>query len=513
MKTRISKSEKGLALVAVVVFTCIFVILGFSMLNMAKTEIVMTKKELDSERAFYAAEAGMAQLSTKLYNQKFEGIADTALGEANFKVDLDIDANPPFAVSTGTAGLEVKKIKEELTFLAPPYENAVYAGNVAGNKWDFSLRGEGNPKVAGMSGREVGGKDIVNGDIFVNGDASLYEESIVNPSPLGNYKGDIDSTGKTKVLDSASVSGTITDGASAQPQPDLVNMNYAVNNTHNVSKIFADAGVDYGYLPSDNELYDVMVKNPTNRLGECDTTAGDDYFLEPSKVDNFGAQYKDARTPLDLGENRIYYVDGDLWVHSPSTYGFLVDGKVTFVVTGDIHISDNLKYADDESLLGLVALGEYNDSGELISGGNIFFGDPRFGTMSTASAFMFAADSFLYNTDAISRSSAEPTSGISIYGNLNALNQVSIQRDWYTKGGKPMSAFFDSTLGESGAWVDSETGKALTAKEISSLRHYQMAITYDDRIRNSETQPPGLPISTEGLIFGGLKNWQEIPGK
>jgi hypothetical protein len=513
MKTRISKSEKGLALVAVVVFTLIFVILGFSMLNMAKTEIVMTEKELDSARAFYAAEAGMAQLTTKLYNQEFVDIADTSLGEANFKVDLDFNASPPFAISTGTAGMEVKKIKTELSFLAPPYESAVYAGNISGNQWDFSLRGQGVPKVSGMSGREVGGKDIVNGNIYVNGDAALYEESNVNPSPLGNYKGDIDSTGKAKVLDSATVTGTVTDGAAAKPQPNLVNMNYAVNNTHNVSKIFADAGVDYGYLPSDNELYDVMVKNPTNRSGECKTTTGDDYFLEPSIVDNKGAQYKDARTPLDLGENRIYYVEGDLWVHSTSTYGFLVDGQVTVVVTGDIHISDNIKYADSDSLLGLVALGEYDGSGELISGGNIFFGDPRFGTMSTTSALMFAADSFLYNTDAISRNSAEPTSGISIYGNLNALNQVSIQRDWFTKGGKATPAFFDPTIGESGAWVDPETGVALTANEIKSLRHYQMAITYDDRIRNLETQPPGLPIADGGLIFGGLKSWQEIPGK
>lgn len=515
MKTRISKSEKGLALVAVVVFTCIFVILGFSMLNMAKTEIVMTEKELDSARAFYAAEAGMAQLSTKLYNNKFEDIADTALGEANFKVDLDFDANPPFAISTGTAGLEVKKIKVELSFLAPPYEHAVYAGNVTGNKWDFSLRGQGVPKVLGSSGKESGGRDIVNGNIFVNGDASLYEESIVNPSPLGNYKGDIDSTGKAKVLDSATVSGTVTEDAPAKSQFSLVNMNYAVNNTHNVSKIFADAGVDYGYLPSDNELHDVMVKNPTNRSGECKTTSGDDYFLEPSTVDNKGAQYKDARTPLDLGENRIYYVEGDLWVNSPSTYGFLVDGQVTIVVTGDIHISDNIKYADSESLLGLVALGEYDSSGQLISGGNIFFGDPRFGTMSTASAFMFAADSFLYNTDAISRSSAEPTGGISIYGNLNALNQVSIQRDWYkpNKGGGTRPAYFDPTRLPDGKWVDLETGNLLSTPEINSLNHYQMAITYDDRIRNPETQPPGLPMASEGLIFGGLKSWQEIPGK
>jgi len=45
MKIRMSKSEKGLALIAVVIFACIFVILGFSMLNVANTEIVLTQTE------------------------------------------------------------------------------------------------------------------------------------------------------------------------------------------------------------------------------------------------------------------------------------------------------------------------------------------------------------------------------------------------------------------------------------------------------------------------------------
>lgn len=38
-------------------------------------------------------------------------------------------------------------------------------------------------------------------------------------------------------------------------------------------------------------------------------------------------------------------------------------------------------------------------------------------------------------------------------------------------------------------------------------------ITYDDRIRYQETQPPGLPRAEEGVIFGGLKDWQELPGR
>jgi hypothetical protein len=511
MKKRISKSEKGLALFAVVVFTCLFVILGFSMLDLAKTEIIMTKQELDSTQAFYAAEAGIARLSTKLYNQEFEDISDTVLGDAKYQVELNLDADPPYAVATGTAGIEVKKIKVELSFLAPPYEHAVYAGNISGGQWSFSLRGTGVPKAAGRSGREVGGKDMVNGNIYVNGNTNLYEESSVNPSPMGNFNGDIELTGKAEILDKATVTGKVVEGAAVRTLTSLAEMNYAVNNTHDVSKIFKDAGVDWGHLPSDNELYDVVLKNPTDRSSECRTTSGDDYFLEPAYVNNFGAQYKDAKTPLDLGENRVYYVDGDVWVHSPSTYGFLVDGKVTVVATGDIHISDNIKYADSESLLGLVALGKYDGSGNLISGGNIYLGDPRFGTLSTASAFMFAADSFMYNTDSVTRSSAEPTSGVEIFGNLNAMNQVSIERDWYKAGGwgTARPAYFDS---ETNQWVDLETGRNLNSREISSIKHYQMGITYDDRVRTQETQPPGLPKERKGNIFGGLKSWQELPG-
>ncbi|MBA7692412.1 hypothetical protein ES703_100979 [subsurface metagenome] len=285
MKIRMSKSEKGLALIAVVIFACIFVILGFSMLNVAKTEIVLTQTEADSDKAFYAAEAGLAELTTRLYNEQFENIADTTLGDVSYHVDFYNDTDPPYAISTGRARNEEKRIKVELSFLAPPYECSVYAGNSAGETWAFVLRGQGDPQAAGSG--EVGGKDIVNGNVFVDGDVTLYEESSVNPAPLPNtyeLAGDVDSTGSTNILDSALVSGTVIQGAAPQEHPSLVDMNYGVNNTHNVSQIFADAGVDWGRLPSGNELYDVVVKNPGDRSGECNSTTGDDYFLEPVSV-------------------------------------------------------------------------------------------------------------------------------------------------------------------------------------------------------------------------------------
>ena len=511
---KFKKSEKGMALVLVVAFTCIFTLLGFSMLSLAGTEILLTQKELNSTKAFYAAEAGLARLTTRLYNKEFGNIADTAVGDISYNVDLYYDQNPPYAISTGTAANQVKKIKAELSFLASPYEHSIYAGNSVETKWTFTLRGQGDPRAVGSG--EVDGRDVINGNVFVSGDVVLYEESSVNPSPLPNpykYAGDVYSTGKADILDSASVSGTVTQGSASESHPSLGDMDYAVNNTHNVSKTFAQAGVDWGYLPSDNELYNVMVKNPIDRANECKTTVGDDYFLEPASVSNNGAESKDAKTPLHMGENRIYYVDGDVWIHSPRTYGFLVDGKVTVIATGDIHISDNIKYADSDSLLGLVALGRYDDSDRLISGGNIYFGDPRYGTMYTVSALMFAADSFLYNTDSVTGSTAEPETGFSVYGNLNALNQVSIERDWYDDDGtgNVRPAYFDSTRSDSGRWVDLETGLELTDAEIKSLRHYQMIVTYDDRVRTQDTQPPGLPRG-KGTIFGGLKFWEELPG-
>ena len=513
---KFKRPERGMALVVAIAFTFIFTLLGFSMLSLAGTEIMLTQKELDSTKAFYAAEAGLARLTTRLYNKQLGDIADTTVGDVSYKVDFYYDQEPPYAISTGIAGNQVKKIKAELSFLASPYERGIYAGNILDSKWTFSLRGQGDPQPV-RSG-EVGGRDIINGNVFVNGDVVLYEESSVNPSPQSNpyqYAGDVDSTGSAEILDRASVSGKVTQGAASESHPSLVGMKYAENNTHNVGKIFAQAGVDWGYLPSNNELYNVMVKNPTDRASECKTTVGDDYFLEPATISNAGASPKDAKTPLHLGENRIYYVDGDVWVHNPRSYGFLVDGKVTIVSTGDIHISDNIKYADTNSLLGLVALGKYDDSGRLISGGNIYFGDPRYGTMYTVSALMFAADSFLYNTDSVTGDAAEPTSGFSVYGNLNALNQVSIERDWYdpdgTRNARP--AYFDTSSGDSddiGRWVDQETGKELTDAEIKSLRHYQMVINYDDRVRTQDTQPPGLPRG-KGTIFGGLKFWEELP--
>lgn len=112
------------------------------------------------------AEAGLAELTTHLYKKEFGSIADTALGKARYRVNLYYDQDPPFAISIGKAGKVEKSIKVELSFLSPPYEHSVYAGNLDGEEYMFTLRGQGDPQAAG--GGEVGGRDIINGNIYAN---------------------------------------------------------------------------------------------------------------------------------------------------------------------------------------------------------------------------------------------------------------------------------------------------------------------------------------------------------
>lgn len=223
MKRRIVKSEKGVVLLAVVVSILIIAILGFSVLHLADTEIMLTQKDVNKTKAFYLAEAGLGELTTILHNKElgyFENstgrIENASLGEGSYEVDVYYDENPPYAISTGVVEGKVKRIKVELDFLSQHYEEAIYAGNSSGGGFVFALRGQGVPSDVG--GREIGGKDMVFGNIFVDGDVSMHEESSINPSPMPNpfqFNGDADSTGSVSILDSSSISGLVQEGVTA----------------------------------------------------------------------------------------------------------------------------------------------------------------------------------------------------------------------------------------------------------------------------------------------------------
>jgi hypothetical protein len=504
-----ARKIKGIVLPIVIVIILILVITGMAILTIAEQESILGAIEANKTKAFYLAEAGLAKMAEKLQKPMVENISEVLTGtleNGSYRVEIDTNSSPCYAISTGISGTVQKKIRVQANFLAAPFEDAVYAANKGGGAWAFELRGKGNPAASG--GKETGGKDEINGNIFVNGDVFLREQSGVNKAPAPNkwkLDGDVEATGSISVLDSAKIAGQQTTGAEIPDTIDLISMDYPHNNTHNVSQVFTDASVSSGRLPSGNALRDIFTKNPADRNTECASTTGNDYFLEPASGFVMGTE-KTGATPIHMGSDRVYYIDGDVWIHNAATFGFLIDGKVTIVATGNIHISDNIQYKDSQSMLGLVALGNYDSSGNLTSGGNIYFGDPRFGTMYQVSGMMFAAKDFLFNTDAVTKNSAEPTSGFTVNGSYAAMGQVKVERDWYTSGTTARPTHYNAATGQ---WVDSLSGAVLTSTQVSSIRHYQMIVNYDDRVRSSETRPPGLPKGGT-TIFAGFSNWEEL---
>ena len=78
------------------------------------------------------------------------------------------------------------------------------------------------------------------GDVFVNGDVRLYEDSQINEATSPNLyglMGDVEATGSIDTLDDSSIAGTQIEGASLKDPPDLLGMDYANTNTYNINQV------------------------------------------------------------------------------------------------------------------------------------------------------------------------------------------------------------------------------------------------------------------------------------
>ncbi len=487
---------QGAVLLGVMVFVIMFTLMGYAVITLTGSETVLIRHDFTKEKAFYLAEAGIAQLSSNLFSDNTSDIPSTTFGGGSYTVDVDLSTTPPSAIATGSINGQTKRIEVLLSYLARPYEEALYAANTDGKPFDLNLSGKG----------ALG--DIINGNVLINGNVSLFEDSQVSPPPAPNLhglQGDVIATGSVDLYDGSSISGTNQSGASMTPPPDLQSMKYSINNTHDVANIYSTEGNGGERLPNTHALYDVFTQDPSNRSSECASTSGSDYFFEPVNLSH--------TSPLDLGNDTVYYVDGNVWFHSQKALIFAVSGKATIVATGNIYLCDDLVYANNDSILGLIALGSYNPSGSLVKGGNIYFGDPRWGTLDRVDALMFAGNDFLFNTDSQTDTAVEPGSGFTVNGNMAAANQVSINRDWYTTDSSRKSTAAVQVQDPSNPgtfkWVSEKNGSDLSNSEKLSLRHYRMHVNYDARVRDEDTQPSGLPEGG-GQVFQGFTDWQEL---
>ena len=334
---------------------------------------------------------------------------------------------------------------------------AVYAGNSSGDPdYEFNLGGVG-PTA-----------DAVTGDVYVSGDITLTGDSTLD--------GDAYVTG---IVTGNPITGSEHESTPPVAPPDLSAMNYAAT-----SDFYIDVSTPFdgsGNLPEGDPRH-IFVKDFRSDLA---TDAGfvfnnDNYFLgDPHE----GANLTRVSVP-PAGNNKVYYVDGNVWIEPQGITSQLVNSPpegtvITIVVRGNIYFSDYLQYddpahdgilfialSDGESYTDLDGDNQYDigepllhDDGDGIyegnaeGSGNIHFGDPNGGPLGDVHGFLYAENHF--EDHVLDGVDGEPLP-FSVTGFLSAGEQLRINREF---GGG----------------------------------HAEMTIDYDSRVQDGTLDFPGFP--------------------
>lgn len=423
-------------------------------------------------RALYIAEAGLSQSVATAVMGDMPALAGaeapTAFSSGQFwgtAVDNGDDTTTitVFGASDGTTrALEavVQRTSDGI------YSSALFAGNSSGNSaYDLTFGGSGSQA------------DVVNGNVYSGGNVRVSGTAALN--------------GEVRAA------GTITGGAGGdagvtQPIPDLAGMNYAVNNGVDVAQQFATGGATYSSsssyggrawkLPESNPAH-IFRKNPNDRATNINSTTKDDYFLEDvyEPINTSGSIQPSGGSHITIsgvggepgtsGNNLVYYIDGNLWIHNNNAFSFTLWNatdtpiNVTFVVSGNIYISDNIFY-DNVNQDGLAMIAMKDPA--VPNSGNIYFGDPSFGTLEYMDAFMYAENNFYDNN-----LSASGSARVTVHGNMTAGNQVLINRD-------------------------------------SGAQHSKLTVNFDSRVWDHTLTLPGLPSMSESDPVFTIASWREV---
>jgi hypothetical protein len=426
---------------------------------------------VSDEQAVQAARAGVAHAVANLTAGDADQIgtpdARVSFGNGEYWAEL-VDLGDETYQVTAVGRAQRREHAVRAILVGPEggiYNNAIFAGNSDDDAtYELELGGVG------------GQADLVDGDIYSGQDVKL--------------SGDADVTGTIRAK--GDIDGASGETGKKQPIPDLAAMDYAHTADFDVASLFAgatakflsdDAGGKAWQLPESSPAH-IFRMNPDDRKTQTSSTAKNDYFLEdPYEPVNADAKQDGSNVfPLTLsgisGEpgassnHKVFYIDGNLWLNNKKSYSLGLKHsepngvQVTFVVSGNIYFSDNLFYKDnDKDGLAFIAM---KDSG-VSDSGNIYFGDPIFGTLVQMSAFMYAENNF-YDNNLDESGSAQVT----LNGNMTAGNQVKINRD-------------------------------------HGPSHTKLTVNFDDRIATQQLDMPGLPGSSgaDGEAYH-VVSWQRV---
>lgn len=452
------------AVLAIVVLTG----MSGAILTMSLTSNSQQDAATEDVRASYLAETGishaLANLTAGNDNDIGSAAAPVAFSNGSYYADLTDNGDGTYTVvSVGNAPGSTRGIEAVLVPVGGGvFNNAIFAGNSSEDPlYTMDLGG------CGIQADQIVGDIYSGGDIDVACDATITGEI----SATGVITGESGNEGET------------------QPIPDLASMDYANNNDFDVAAMFTadeywsyDSAGGYAYqLPSDNPGH-IFRKNPTDRSSNTSSTVKDDYFLEdpfePVQSDSgsTGANAYEITLSGTTGESgpdsndSVFYIDGNLWIHNYRTYSFKLmsdtgGSHVTFVVSGNIYFSDNVFY-ENGALDGIafIALEDEN----VTDSGNIYFGDPEFGTLEYMDSYMYAENNFFDNN-----LDASGSADVTVNGVMSAGNHVAINRDY-------------------------------------GSQHSKLTTIHDGRVANEIIAMPGLPtavVAPDGFAVG---SWREI---
>jgi hypothetical protein len=472
MKLHITRNrrKRGSALLIAVIATMVCAGMAAALMSVSTGSKKEHMASTDHMQALYVAEAGLNSAIDAVRNGTPVVLGDEAApvpfsSGSYWGTSVD-NGDDTFTITVfGTAhnytrGFEAVLVKDG----EGVYSSALFAGNTSSDP-TYTMKFGGN----GSQGDVVNGNVYSGGSILRTGSAALNGEVRAANGLTGVAGGE---SGVT------------------QPVPDLVAMNYPVNNNINVKAQFASAtyvtNSSYGgkawQLPESNPAH-IFRKNPNDRTANTGSTVKDDYFLEDvyepintsSTINaNSGSHVTISGIggePGPNGNELLYYIDGNLWVHNNNAFSFTLWNatntavKVTIVVKGNIYISDNIFYQNAAgSGLALIAMKDSTVS----DSGNIYFGDPSFGTLEYMDAFMYAENNFM-DTNLSATGSARVT----VHGNMTAGNQVKINRDY-------------------------------------GSQHSKLTVNFDPRIWDGNLNLPGIPSVSGGNETYTVASWREV---
>jgi len=191
---------------------------------------------------------------------------------------------------------------------------------------------------------------------------------------------------------------------------------------------------------------------------------------EPSGTPNAYAinLTRNTSDPTRDGNQKVYYVDGNVWISDLNGYSMFIKNRnpadptkndpngtqITIVARGNVYFGDNIFYQDMKKD-GVVFIAMKDERTPTQGGnpdpqgsGNIFIGDPEFGTLRRLESYLYADNDFVDNNVTTSGSAQ-----FTILGNMTAGDEVRIRRDKLDSSGNVipnthsrMDVFFDSRI-------------------------------------------------------------------